>query len=200
MFTRVVTISGAQDIDAGIEYVRSTVAPVLRQQRGFRAMTTSVDRSSGLLGVLSVWETAVDRDSSESAVLKLREEVQEITGGRLTVDLYEETLVEMVGGRLPAPGTFLLVTRVKSDVDKVDANLEHFRREVLPQIKANPGLLAVRQMINRQTGEGIVGTVWADEPSMRAAADAAAERQRTTTPPVTIVSRSEREVVFVDIP
>jgi hypothetical protein len=71
---------------------------------------------------------------------------------------------------------------------------------VLPQIKAGPGLLAVRQMVNRQTGEALVGTAWADRASMRTAADAAAERQRSTDLPVTIVSRSEREIVFVDLP
>jgi hypothetical protein len=45
-----------------------------------------------------------------------------------------------------------------------------------------------------------VGTVWADHTSMRAAADAAIERQRSRDLPVTIVSRSEREIVFIDFP
>jgi len=199
MFSRVVTITGAKDIDAGIEYVRSTVGPVLHQQRGFRGTTVSVDRSGGLFGVLSLWETEADRDASDSALLKLREEATEIVGGQLTVDLFEEVFFEMVGGP-PAAGSSLLVTRVRSDVDKVDETLAYFQREVLPQIKAGPGLLAVREMVNRQTGEALVGTVWADAASMRAAAEAAMERQRTTDLPVTIVSRSEREIVFVDLP
>ena len=199
MFTRVVTITGAKDIDAGIEYVSSTVAPVLHQQRGFRGTTASVDRSNGLLGVMSLWETAADRDASDSALLKLREEATEIVGGQLTVELFEEVLVENVGG-LPVVGSSLLVTRVRSDLARVDQNLEYFKREVLPQIKAGPGLLTVRQMVNRETGEALVGTTWVDHASMRAAADAAVERQRSTDLPVTIVSRSEREIVFVDFP
>lgn len=199
MFSRVVTITGARDIDAGIEYVKETVAPVLHQQKGFGGTTASADRSSGLFGVLTLWETAADRDASDSALLKLREEATEIIGGQLTVELFEEVLVEIVGGP-PAVGSSLLVTRVSSDPAKIDQNLEYFKREVLPQIKAGPGLLTVRQMVNRQTGEALVGTTWADHPSMRAAADAAVERQRSTDLPVTIVSRSEREIVFVDFP
>jgi hypothetical protein len=199
MFCRVVTITGAKNIDAGIEYVSGTVAPVLHQQKGFRGTTASVDRSSGLFGVLSLWETAADREASDSALLKLREEATDIIGGQLTVELFEEVFVEIVGGP-PVVGSSLLVTRVKGDVAKIDENLEYFKREVLPKIKAGPGLLAVRQMVNRQTGEALVGTAWADHASMRTAADAAAERQRSTDLPVTIVSRSEREIVFVDLP
>ena len=182
MFSRVVTITGAQDIDAGIEYVRSTVAPVLHQQKGFRGTTASVDRSNDLFGVLSLWESAADRDASDSALLKLREEATEIVGGP------------------PVAGSSLFVTRVRSDIAKIDKNLEYFKREVLPQIKAGPGLLTVRQMVNRETGEGLVGTTWSDHASMRAAVEAAIERQRATDLPVTIVSRSEREIVLVDFP
>jgi hypothetical protein len=199
MFSRVVTISGARDIDAGIEYVSSTVAPVLHQQRGFRGTTVSVDRASGLCGVLSLWETEADREASDSALLKLREEATEIIGGQLTVELFEEVLFEVVGGP-PTVGSSLLVTRVTTDVAKVDETIAYFQREVLPQIKDGPGLLAVREMVNRQTGEALVGTVWTDPASMRAAAEAAMERQRTVDLPVTIVSRSEREIVLVDFP
>jgi hypothetical protein len=199
MFARVVTVKGAKNIDAGIDYVKDTVAPVLHQQKGFAGTTVSVDRAGGLFGVYTVWETVADRDASESASLKLREEAQEIIGGQLTVELFEQNFVEIVGGP-PRIGSSLLLTRVRSDVAKIDANIEHFKREVLPKIKTGPGLLLVRQLVNRQTGESLVGTVWADKPSMRAAADAAVERQRSTDLPVTIVSRSEREIVFIDFP
>ena len=199
MFARVVTINGAEDIDAGIEYVKSTVAPVLHSQKGFAGTTASVDRAGRLFGVYTLWQTAADRDASDSALLKLREESQEIIRGQLTVELFEQNFVEVVRGP-PVAGASLLVTRARSDLDKIDQSLEYFQREVLPKIKTGPGLLLVRQLVNRQTGESLVGTVWADRPSMRAAADAAIERQRSKALPVTIVSRSEREIVFVDVP
>jgi hypothetical protein len=199
MFARVVTIKGAKDIDAGIEYIKDTVAPVLHQQNGFAGTTASVDWSNSLLGVYTLWSTAADREASDSALLKLREEAQDITGGQLTVELFEQNFVEVVGGS-PAVGSALLLTRVQSDVAKVDENIEYFKREVLPQIKKGPGLLLVRQLVNRETGESLVGTVWTDQSSMRTAAEAAAERQRSGDLPVTIVSRSEREIVFIDFP
>jgi hypothetical protein len=199
MFTRVVSFTDAKDIDAGIEFIRETVAPVLHQQKGFAGTTASTDRAGSLLGVLSLWETEADREASESALLKVREEGLKVVGGHLSVELFEEALVELVAGP-PAVGSSLLVTRVSMAPAKVDENLEYFRREVLPQIKANPGLLALRHMVNRQTGDAVVGTVWADTGSMKVASEAAAARQRSGDMPVTMLGRSEREIVFLDLP
>jgi len=162
-------------------------------------VTASADRSSELLAVLTLWETAADRDASESALLKVREEGLKLIGGHLSVELFEEVLTELVAGP-PSVGSSLLVTRVSMDPAKIEENLDYFKREVLPQIKAGPGLLALRHMVNRQTGDAMVGTVWADADSMRAAAEAAAARQRSADLPVTIQGRSEREIVFVDLP
>jgi heme-degrading monooxygenase HmoA len=198
MFTRIVSFTDAKDIDAGIEFVRSTVAPVLHQQKGFRGTTASTDRAGGLFSVLSLWESEADRDASDSALLKVREEAVKIIGGHLSVELFEEVLFELVGGP-PSVGSFLLVTRAKTDPAKVDDVVERFRGEVLPQIRTAPGLLAVRQMVNRETGDGAVGTIWSDADAMRAGLQSAEERQRTQELPVTIVDRSQREIVFVDL-
>jgi hypothetical protein len=55
-------------------------------------------------------------------------------------------------------------------------------------------------MLNRQTGDGIVGTVWDDEQAMRAAAaEAMARREDATRRGVTFVDTSYREIVFIDV-
>ena len=198
MFTRIVTFTGATDIDAGVRYLQDTVAPLLREQKGFRGVTASADRSGGVLGVLSLWETEADRDASESTLVKAREEGQRVIGGAMTVAQFEEMLVET--DKPPTVGCSLLLRRVSMDPAKIDENLGFFRREVLPEIKANPGFCAVRSMMNRQTGEGIVGTVWADKASMDAAAEAAeARRQRAAQQGVTFGEQTKREIVFADM-
>jgi hypothetical protein len=53
------------------------------------------------------------------------------------------------------------------DPAKVDENLELFNQTVLPDIEATPGFLGVSLLIKRQSGEGRVGTVWADESSLQ---------------------------------
>jgi heme-degrading monooxygenase HmoA len=198
MFTRTVTFTGATDIDAGMRYLQDTVAPLLREQKGFRGATASADRSGGVLGVLSLWETEADRDASESTLVKAREEGRRVIGGEITVENFEELLVEIANP--PTPGCSLLLRRISMDPAKIDENLSYFRQEVLPQIKANPGFCAVRNMINRQTGEGIVGTVWADKASTDAAAEAAeARREQAVQRGVTFGEQTKREIVFVDL-
>ena len=199
MCSRVVTVVGANNIDAGVDFVRDEVAPLLRQQKGFRGLTASADRAGGVLGVLSLWETEADRDASESALAKTREDARGIIGGELTVETFEELVFDVV--QPPVVGSSLLIRRISMDPANVDENIEFFKREVLPQIKANPGFRAVRNMINRQTGAGIVGTAWADEDSMKAAAEAAeARRQRASQQGVTLGEQSRREIVFADLP
>jgi len=198
MFARTVTSTGATDIDAGMRYLQDTVAPLLREQKGFRGVTGSADRSSGVLGILSLWETEADRDASESTLVKAREEGQRVIGGEMTVEHFEELLVEV--DQPPTVGCSLLLRRLSMDPGKIEENLGFFRREVLPQIKADPGFCAVRNMINRQTGEGMVGTVWADRASIDAAAEAAeARRQQAAQRGVTFGEQSKREIVFVDL-
>jgi heme-degrading monooxygenase HmoA len=197
MFTRVVQFRGAKDIDAGVAFVRDTVTSVLRQQKGFRGVTASADRAGGVFGVLTVWETEADRDASESALLKVRDEGGKIIGGEMTVGLYEEMVTEIVGP--PRQGASLLIRQVSMDPAKIDENLEFFRATVLPEIKASPGLLAVRNMINRTTGDGVVGTVWTDVASMDAAAEAAQQRQAQAAGRVSFGEQSKREVLFVDL-
>jgi heme-degrading monooxygenase HmoA len=198
MFTRTVTFTGATDIDAGVRYLQDTVAPLLGEQKGFRGVTASADRAGGVLGVLSLWETEADRDTSESTLARARQDGQRVLGGEMAVEQFEELLVEMA--EPPAVGSSLLLRRISMDPVKVEENLDFFRREVLPQMKESPGFRGVRNMINRQTGEGMVGTVWADRAAMDAAAEAAeARRQQAAQRGVTFGEQSKREIVFIDL-
>jgi heme-degrading monooxygenase HmoA len=198
MYARIVTYTGATSIDAGVRYLKDTAAPLLREQRGFRGVTASADRSGGVLGILSLWDTEADRDASEGTLVKARAEGQRVIGGRFTVEHFEELLTETA--RPPAVGCALLIRRVSMNPAKIEENLGFFRRDVLPQITASPGFCAMRNMLSRQTGEGIVGTVWAD----MAAADAAAEvgearRQQAAQRGVILGEQTTREIVFVDL-
>jgi heme-degrading monooxygenase HmoA len=198
MFTRVVTFTGAKDLDGGVGFVRDEVVPLMRQQHGFRGLTVSVDRSGALLGVLSLWDSEADRAASESALAKTREKAQTVIGGTMAIESFEELVLDVV--EAPVVGSSLLVRRVSMDPAKVDENAAFFTREVLPQIKANPGFRAARNMINRQTGEGLVGTSWTDTASMEAAAAAAeARREQATRQGVTLGEQSRREIVFVEL-
>jgi len=198
MHTRVVTFTGAKNIDGGIAFLRDTVVARLNEQKGYRGLTASADRSGGVFAALSLWETEADRDASESALAKTRQEGLAIVGGELTVETFEELLAEIV--EPPAPGLALMVTRISMDPAKIDENFAFFKSNVLPRIKASPGFRGLRHMINRQRGQGLVGSAWADQDAMEAAAaDAQSRRQEAITRGVSFGETSYREIVFTDL-
>ena len=199
MYTRVITITEADDIDGGIAFIRDTVVPLLRQQHGYRGLTVSTDRAGRTVGVLSMWETEADRDASNSAVAKARQEGLGVIGGDLRVENFELLVDEIA--TLPAPGSALMVTRVSMDPAKVEENLAFFKSDVLPRITAHSGFLALRNMMNRETGEGLVGAAWSDEASMKSAAEEAlARRPEGNARGVTFGDVSFREIVLTDRP
>ncbi len=198
MYARIVTYTGATSIDAGVRYLNDTAVPLMREQRGFRGVTASADRSGGVLGILSLWDTEADRDASEGTLVKARAEGQRVIGGGFTIEHFEELLAETV--RPPAVGCALLIRRVSMAPAKIDENLGFFRQDVLPQLAASPGFCAVRNMLSRQTGEGIVGTVWADMAAADAAAEAAnARRPEAAQRGVVFGDQSKREIVFIEM-
>lgn len=176
MYARLITVRGAQRIDDAVDFVKENVIPDLRQQNGFDSLNLAGNRSEGTFTVLTVWQTEADRDSSEGFSEKARNEALKILGGEMTVDHFEEVVRE-AGSTSAPPGAKLQVRPIKMDPAKVDENLAFFKEAVLPDITSTPGFVAVRQLINRQTGDGRVGTVWVDEASLKAARQKAEERR-----------------------
>jgi len=199
MHTRLVSFTGAKNIDQGVSYLREEVVPNLNAQHGYRGATASADRSGGVLSILSLWETEADREASESALAKNRQEGLGIIGGEMTVETFEQMVAEI--SERPAVGSPLMVTRISMEPAKIEENFEFFKSEILPRIKSNPGFRSLRNMMNRQTGHGVVGVVWADQQSMEsAAALAPSRRQPSIDRGVRFHGDSFREIALIDLP
>jgi heme-degrading monooxygenase HmoA len=190
------TVTGAKDIDAGVTLLQEKVLPEVQGQKGFRGLTASGNKSTGEFGILGLWDTLEDLKASESVVAKLRDEVVSTIGGDIDVAVMEQVVVEVAQPR-DMTGCSLRLVRIKIDPAKVDEQVGFFKSDVLPALKAQPGFVAVRNMIDRSTGEGAVGSVWADEDSMRAAEAGAEERrQQASARGVTISEPTFRTVLF----
>jgi heme-degrading monooxygenase HmoA len=176
MYARLTTVRGTNRFDEAVRYLTETILPEIRQQKGFNSVNLAGNRSAGVLKALTIWEAEADRDSSEGFSEKTQKQILEILGGELSVDRFEQVLLE-IGSTPPGPGAKLHIRPVKMDPAKVDENLEFFRQTVLPDIKATPGFQGVRQLINRQSGEGTVATVWADEAALETALKKAEARR-----------------------
>jgi heme-degrading monooxygenase HmoA len=198
MYIRVLTFTGAKDIDGGVSYLRDVAMPILRSQVGYHGVSASADRSAGVFGILSLWESESARASSESALGKTRQEATEIVGGQLIVENFDE--VASVVSRPPVPGCHLIVARVSMDPKSVDDNVKFFKTEAAPQISSQPGFCALRNMIDRKTGRGIVGTVWESHEALEAFATGLTERrQAAVARGVTFGETTYREVLLAEL-
>ena len=197
MYLRVLEFSGVNDIDGGVTFIREQAVPAVRQQKGLLGLTASVDRSEGVVGVLSLWETPEDREASFAALATLRQQGEGVMGTPEVAN-FEQTVMEAVAP--PGPGASLMVTRVNMDPTRVDDHVAQFKREVVSRMKEQPGFRAVRQMINRETGEGRVGTVWADPESMQKWAEGSKDRrEQAAARGITLLEPSFREIVLVEL-
>ncbi|HWW52242.1 MAG TPA: hypothetical protein VNY84_00625 [Acidimicrobiales bacterium] len=177
--------------------MRDDIAPQLDQQKGFRGLSLSANRETGQVSVLTIWETEGDLKASESATEKLRADSLKTLGAGPPIIEHFEEVVSEVGSVPPGAGSRLQVRRIKMAPDRVADNLAFFTANVLPEIKSAPGFQAVRQLINRETGEGAVGTVWADEASLKAAEKQAEARRSTAADRgITFGEVSYREVLY----
>jgi heme-degrading monooxygenase HmoA len=98
-FVRLVTVNGDPDkLDAGVVQIRNHVLPLLKAQKGYRAMIVSVDRQTGRLAASTVWETKADLDASESKLAGPRAEAAKAAGAGphdVQVEIFETAFVEL---------------------------------------------------------------------------------------------------------
>lgn len=168
MYVRLSTSGNVTDVNAVVDQLANHVLPAIQGQQGYRGLTASAHRADGIVTVLTVWESEADLKASEALANELRHKAVEASGGVLQqVQVYEQ-LVQVIGDSPPAPGCALLVRPVKMDPAKVDDNLAFFRANALAMITSTPGFRAVRNLMDRSSGEGMVGTVWDDESSIEA--------------------------------
>jgi heme-degrading monooxygenase HmoA len=177
MYVRISTVTGASDIDGGLALLQGDALRQMEQQKGFAGLSASGDREAGVVSVLSMWETEADLEASESAANKARADMTDVMGGEVSVERYEQAVFE-TGGARPGPGAKLHIRNLKVDPARLEENLEFFKETLVPELKARPGFLAVRQLVDRSTGEVRAGTVWADDESLAASLQQS-EQQRS---------------------
>ncbi len=97
-FVRANTLNADPDkVDALTVFMRNQVLPVLKAQKGFRAVLMGVDRQTGRTVVSTTWNTLDDLHASEKAVSGLRQEAAKAGGasGHVEVEIFEGAAVEM---------------------------------------------------------------------------------------------------------
>lgn len=83
-------------LDEFANFIRDDVTPALRQRNGYLWMTTSVDRTSGVVAVTSNWETAEDRKAGDSSFASVLQRAAEFGLNPIRIDFYEQAVLELI--------------------------------------------------------------------------------------------------------
>jgi hypothetical protein len=199
MYARVVTFTDVEDFTGAMDFIRDEVVPALRAQGGYCGSTVSCSKTEAVLGILSLWESEATREASFSALADTRKKGGEVVGGKMSVETFEQLLVDLK--EPPTVGSALSVTRFGMEPAAIDEHLAFFRSEILPEITASPGYLALRNLANRTSGDGLLGVVWKDEAARNAASDeAASRREKAVARGIRFGTISNREIALADLP
>jgi heme-degrading monooxygenase HmoA len=198
MYVRVSTCEGLTDIDALASRLRALVIPRVKGRTGFRGIAASADRATGGLAVLTAWDTALDLEAGEELALETQSEVLEGTGAASGPFQVYEQVVQEIGDKPPAPGCCLVVTPITVKPTGIDEKIDYFRATVLPELRSSGGFREVRNLIDRQTGQGRVGTVWDDEVAREAWMTRARRLRAHGTGSIQFGAPSYREVVVYE--
>jgi quinol monooxygenase YgiN len=197
MHVRLTMGEGITDVDKAVASLADVVLPPLKAMKGFVGLNASVDRDSGVIGIIATWDSEADLEASAKTADTLREDFRAALGGRITeVRSFELALADL-SPTPPGPGAVVVINQAKMDPASVDDNLEFFKANVLPAAQQSAGYRALRNMVDREKGEYLVGFVFADRASAEAFIDAgAARRQAAADRGVQLSGPQIRDVVF----
>lgn len=170
MYGRATIVDGKPDqVEAGLEFLRAEVEPVVTALPGCLGLSTLADASAGRVVVLSAWADEASREASAAVVAPLRQETSSILGGDARTELWELVAVHQVAA--DEPGYVTRSVLMSGSSDDIARGIMLFTESVVPQVAALPGFNTISLLVDRQHGLLRVGTTYVD----RAAADAARE-------------------------
>jgi heme-degrading monooxygenase HmoA len=175
MFVRATRLRAAPGgLDALIEEFTGDIAPKLRALPGNTGTVLTVDRKEGTATALSYWKDQAAMDGSETAATGLRTQASSSTGATVEgVQRGEVLLMEATAP--PAAGRSVRSIQFSADPARIDAGLTHLRSTVLPALKTAEGFRALICAANRESGMGVVTTVWETEADRQASNTALAD-------------------------
>lgn len=167
MYARLTTGTIHHDkIDDATKYLHDHVAEV-RQLKGNHDFLGLLDRGSGKLLILTLWDSEADLQASETSGY-YQARIKELTAfavGQFTRDAYEVTADDISGlGEAKAVRVVMLPLMT----DKIDECIGVFRTSIIPAARQQNAWRRLLNIVDRATGKSITFSFWESESALRA--------------------------------
>jgi quinol monooxygenase YgiN len=161
VYARSTTFHGRSgDIEAGINFVKNEVAPMLEKIEGCRGLSMMVDRETGLCIVTSSWESEETMLASDAQMRPIRDRGRDIIGGNMEIDEWEITLMHRAHH-----AECCRVSWLQGDIDAMTDSL---RLGILPQLEQTDGFCSASLLVNSSAQLGCATTAWETRAAMEA--------------------------------
>jgi heme-degrading monooxygenase HmoA len=187
-------------LDKLAEEFKSDTVAKLKGIPGNAGAVLLVNRPAGVGLALTYWRDRAALDASETAATGLRTGVASGSGAVIeSVQRAETVIMEREG--TPQAGSFVRAIQFSLDAGQVDGGLEYMRSTVLPELRKLDGFRALICNVNRESGLGVVSTVWATRQALQASDAAMAPMRGEALERFGAgnVSVEELESVYVDV-
>jgi heme-degrading monooxygenase HmoA len=167
MFMRFTTVTGEQSrVPAALDFIEERLRPQVEATAGNQGLSTFAASDYGVVIALSYWADVEAMLASEVPFEPLARQAATVARGTLSREQYEVA----AGYRrsAPPPGAVVEVSRFEFEPGKAAELVELFRTDSLPCFAAAPGLCATQLLLDRETGQGLIGSIWHDERAARA--------------------------------
>jgi hypothetical protein len=170
MYARSTTIYGDPTmLGDGIDYVRDTVMPAIRQMAGSVGLSMLCDRETGRCIITTAWRDEMSMHDTEHAVHDLRQRASELLGGHADVQEWEIAVMHRM--HEAHNGACTRVIYGSMDMDRLDDGITTMRTSLLPKMEELTGFCAVNHMIDRETGRSATAVTYDSRADMMTAND-----------------------------
>ena len=203
MFARSTTITGdASALDAGIDYVRDEVMPMILRMDGCAGLSMLVDRDSGRCIVTSSWHTEDAMRASNEQLAQVRARAGEMLGGSPQIEEWEVAMMHR--DHMTHDGACCRVTWMRMGEGDLDRGIDRFRAEMLPDMQALDGFCSASLLVNRVTGQACATTTYDSREAMMAARERASQlresRAREAGVEITEVAEFDLALAHLRVP
>ena len=197
MYVRIARFEGAtpEQAEAARNLGKEQFLPQVQQLDGYggSAMLGDVEAGTALNLVFFDTPEALEAGDRELDSMSPPDELSGIR--RTSIERYEVAIHEI--GDHPAAAR---VTRLTGAADRIDEGIRHALETILPRARALDGWQGVFFLVDRDTGNGIIVTLWESAEARQASEDAATQLRHETAAAggETIIGIERYEVVALD--